>query len=123
MDEIFDSISNKFPRLKTEIIKKLTFDIRMVCLGIKPSLLVDVVSVDENLPYLEALITEINNESKFQSIEAKKLKILMVKDDLFIVNFPVLLRTIGNKKQFIDVSSKIAFPALITDPSVRNNHG
>ena len=49
MDALFNLVIKQLPRMKREMTKNLTFDIGMVCLGIKPSLLVDVVSVDKNL--------------------------------------------------------------------------
>ena len=124
MDALFDLITTNLPRMKKETINKLTFDIRMVCLGIKPSLLVDVVSVDKNLPHLESLITEYNDKANFSSGEKHKLKILKIKDDIFITNLPVLLRTIKNRRLYIDASSKFQTPTLITESSViQNSHG
>ena len=124
MDALFDIITTNLPRMKKETIKKLTFDIRMVCLGIKPSLLVDVVSVDKNLPYLESIITEYNFKANFPSSEKHKLKILKIKDDLFIANLSLLLRTIKKRRLYIDASSKLQTPTLITESSVmKDNHG
>ena len=123
MDALFDLVIKQLPRMKREMIKNLTFDIGMVCLGIKPSLLVDVVSVDKNLPYLESLITEYNFKANFSSSEKQKLKILKIKDDLLIANLPVLFRTIKKRRLYIDASSKYQAPTLITESSVINNHG
>ena len=118
MDALFDLIATKLPRMKKETIKKLTFDISMVCLGIKPSLLVDVVSVDKNLPYLESLISEYDFKTNFSSSEKHKLKILKIKDDLLIANLSVLLGTIKKRRLYIDASSKFQTPTLITESSV-----
>lgn len=122
MDALFDIITTNLPRMKKETIKKLTFDIRMVCLGIKPSLLVDVVSVDKNLPYLESIITEYNFKANFPSSEKHQLKILKIKDDLFVANLSLLLRTIKKRRLYIDASSKLQTPMLITESSLSSCH-
>ena len=124
MDALFNLVIKQLPRMKREMTKNLTFDIGMVCLGIKPSLLVDVVSVDKNLPYLESLITEYNFKANFSSSEKQELKILKIKDDLLIANLPVLFRTIKKRRLYIDASSKYQTPTLITESSaMKNNHG
>jgi len=122
MDALFNLVIKQLPRMKREMTKNLTFDIGMVCLGIKPSLLVDVVSVDKNLPYLESLITEYNFKANFSSSEKQELKILKIKDDLLIANLPVLFRTIKKRRLYIDASSKYQTPTLITESSQSSCH-
>lgn len=116
MDEIFDSIIKHFPRLKREISKKLSFDIRMVALGVKPSLLVDTIAVND-IAQFEKFIVELNTRAPVSFHKASSLKILCVKDDFFIVNLPDLLQTIEKRRIYIDVSSKCQEPTLITESS------
>ena len=117
MDEIFDSIIKHFPRLKREICKKLSFDVRMVALGIKPSLLIDTIAVNDDIAQFKKFIIEINTKAQVSFLKASSLKILCVKDDFFIVNLPDLLQTIDKRRIYIDVSSKLQEPTVITESS------
>lgn len=117
MDVIFQSITKNLPRLKREISKKLSFDIKMVALGIKPSLLIDIVAISDKLLNFEAIVEEINAKSQFLSTNTSKLRIVCVKDDFFIVNFPKILRTIRRKRHYINVSSNLQQPTLMIDYS------
>ena len=123
MDVIYETIRKNLPRFKREVIKKLSFDIKMVALGVKSSLLIDTIAINDNLNSFEALIEELNAKSPFPSINTFKLRLLCIKDDFFIVNLPEILQTIRRKRLYINVNSNLPHPTLLSDYSVRMYHG
>lgn len=111
METINILVSKHIPRLRRGIIHALSFNIYMVGIGVKPSLLIDTINVKTHLIDLIKLLQEIN-AGKFLSF-VEPIHIVAIKDDYFLINLEESVKRLKKEKHYVDVSHCLPQPRII----------
>ena len=114
MDVIMKQIRICFPKLKQSVAKKFGTDIYMVFVGIKPTFLIDTIAAHRNIQKIERLIH--NLECILIENECRELNMIVmnISEDYFVVNLPLLAKSIVRERIYIDVSSSLQVPAPLS---------
>ena len=90
----------------------------MVVIGLKPSLLIDTIAVQNYLPQFLNFLEELRNKEQINS-SASVIRIVSVKDDYFLINVNESITKVAKKRNFIDVSSNLKLPTILNNSGVR----
>ena len=101
-----------FPKMGSEKLRNLTINIYMVVIGVKPSFLIDTIAVRNYLPHFISLLQEIKVTSNI--FEETILRIVSIQDDYFIINVEESLARVPRDRRYVDVSSSLKMPVLIS---------
>ena len=112
MERLKKMTRKHFPKIGSEKLRNLTINIYMVVIGVKPSFLIDTIAVRNYLPHFISLLQEIKVTSNI--FEETILRIVSIQDDYFIVNVEKSLARVPRDRQYVDVSSSLKMPVLIS---------
>ena len=119
MEDLFQLTTKYLPGYKPGIIRKLSFDIHMVIVGIKPCLLIDTIAVGGTSRQIEELITKINVTDPCASKPKSIIKIFRIAEDYLLVNMHEILLRVKDERYYINVSACLQMPTVMNDINVR----
>ena len=114
MDVIMKQIPICFPKLKSSVARKFGTDIYMVFVGIKPTFLIDTIPAHRNIQKIERLLHNV--ESILIENESREFNMIVmnVREDYFVVNLPLVAKSIVKERIYINVSSSLQVPAPLS---------
>ena len=112
MESLKKMTRKHLPKIGSEKLRNLTTNIYMVVIGVKPSFLIDTIAVRNYLPHFISLLQEIKVASNIY--ERTTLRIVSIQDDYFIINIEESLVRLQKDRQYVDVSSSLKMPVLIS---------
>lgn len=113
MEVIFQLTKKYLPGFKPGILRKLSFDIHMVIVGLKPCLLIDTIAVSGIRRQIEELITHINSTTSCGSKDTIDIKILTIAEDYLLVNMHEIVLRIKDERYYINISSCLELPIIM----------
>jgi len=117
MEGIFQLTKKYLPGFKPGILRKLSFDIHMVIVGIKPCLLIDTIAVGGIRRQIEELITHINPTSSCGTKDKIDIKILRIAEDYLLVNLHEVVLRVKDERYYINISSCLELPTVMNNPN------
>lgn len=113
MEKLKEMTWKHFPKIGPKKHRILTINIYMVVIGVKPSFLIDTIAVRKYLPHFISLLQEIKVTTS-NIVEGTILRIVSIQDDYFIINIKESLVRVQRDRQYVDVSSSLKLPVLIS---------